>query len=233
MAKGYVYIMTTAVDGIIKIGKSNNWNRRCQDELERNGYRNMNSLKTFFVIETNDYTEIESTMHDIFHEGRVIASDGSKTELFACDKNRAKRVLEKMGTQVFPEKSNSNSNIREKTLYTLKDVGIKIGDILVAKDFPNIEVEVIENDKTQSDKVKYIGNASFHYEYDTKNGKHKIIDVQPNTIITANALLLAVAQSHNGVHDWNSRHHFCLKGDTKSIYEIAQEKGLCKKTTIK
>ena len=110
MSKGYVYIMTTAVDGIIKIGKSDNWNRRCQSELETNGYRNMNSLKTYFVVQCEDYSEIESIMHDIFRESRVIGTNNSKTELFAIDKDRARRVLAKMGTQVFPEISNTKSD---------------------------------------------------------------------------------------------------------------------------
>ena len=57
----------------------------------------MNSLKTYFVIETNDYDEIENIMHDIFRESRVIGSDGGKTEMFALDKERAKRVLNNAG----------------------------------------------------------------------------------------------------------------------------------------
>ncbi len=115
MAKGYVYIMTTAVDGIIKIGKSDNWNRRCQSELETNGYRNMNGLKTYFVIECSDYSEIENIMHDIFRESRVIGAKDSKTELFAVDKDRAKRVLSRMGTQVFPEITNTINSARKST----------------------------------------------------------------------------------------------------------------------
>lgn len=98
MSKGYVYIMTTAVEGIIKIGRSDNWTRRCQDQLEANGYKNMNGLKTYFVVQVSDQEEIESIMHDIFRESRV-----SNFEMFAVDKDRAKRVLSKMGTQVFPE----------------------------------------------------------------------------------------------------------------------------------
>ena len=104
MAKGYVYIMTTAVDGIIKIGRSDNWTRRCQDQLEANGYKNMNGLKTYFVTKVDNQEEIESIMHDIFRESRV-----SNFEMFAVDKDRAKRVLSKMGEQVYPEVVNVNS----------------------------------------------------------------------------------------------------------------------------
>ena len=138
MSKGYVYIMTTAVDGIIKIGNSKDWNKRCQYTLEGNGYRNMNSLKTYFVAECEDYLEIESIMHDIFRESQV-----SNTELFAVDKDRAKRVLAKMGTQIFPDisnitinntnNSNKYNNIRslETNLLNFKYLGLNIGDTLV------------------------------------------------------------------------------------------------------
>ena len=98
MSKGYVYIMTTAVDGIIKIGRSKDWTARCQKDLESNGYKNMNGLKTYFVAEVDDQEEIESIMHDIFAECRV-----ADTEMFAVDKDRAKRVLSKMGMQIYPK----------------------------------------------------------------------------------------------------------------------------------
>lgn len=112
MSKGYVYIMTTAVDGIIKIGRSDNWTRRCQDQLESNGYKNMNGLKTYFVVKVDNQEEIESIMHDIFRESRV-----SNFEMFAVDKDRAKRVLSKMGEQVYPEENNIAKNETETTTY--------------------------------------------------------------------------------------------------------------------
>jgi hypothetical protein len=105
MSKGYVYIMTTAVDGIIKIGRSDNWTRRCQEQLEANGYKNMNGLKTYFVAKVDNQEEIESIMHDIFRESRV-----SNFEMFAVDKDRAKRVLSKMGEQVYPEIASISKN---------------------------------------------------------------------------------------------------------------------------
>ena len=120
MSKGFVYIMTSSIDGLIKIGKSKDWNRRCQSELESNGYKNANGLKTYFVVEVDDQEEIEGTMHDIFRESRV-----SNFELFAVDKDRAKRVLSKMGKQVYPDTNttvNSKSSVQASTnaeqLYT-------------------------------------------------------------------------------------------------------------------
>ena len=114
MAKGYVYIMTSAIDGLIKIGKSKDGNRRCKDELESNGYKNINALKTYYVVECEDYDEVESIMHDIFRESRV-----SNIEAFAVDKDRAKRVLSRMGEQVYPEVVNVNSTTSSKKASSL------------------------------------------------------------------------------------------------------------------
>lgn len=127
MAKGYVYIMTTAVDGIIKIGRSDNWTRRCQEQLEANGYKNMNGLKTYFVAKVDNQEEIESIMHDIFRESRV-----SNFEMFAVDKDRAKRVLSKMGEQVYPEivKTTAN-NTKTEQLYI--DAWTRINKIIESK----------------------------------------------------------------------------------------------------
>lgn len=69
--KGYVYIMTTAVDGIIKIGRSDNWKQRCQS-LKENGYKNLNGLDTFFVVEVNDPNEIESRIGVVEDRGNAV-----------------------------------------------------------------------------------------------------------------------------------------------------------------
>ena len=46
MAKGIIYVMTTAVPGLIKIGKTglDNFEQRMY-QLERNGYSNVTALK--------------------------------------------------------------------------------------------------------------------------------------------------------------------------------------------
>lgn len=166
MAKGFVYIMTTAVDGIIKIGRSKDWNRRCQFELEENGYKNMNALKTYYVVEVEDDNEIESIMHDIFRESRVIGSKDTKTELFAVDKDRAKRVLSKMGIQVYPESdlhmTNDNS---APSIYS--DFWSKFNNELKKS---NSEIKV----KASS--------FSKHYHTITKNNIYSVIAIKYNHI---------------------------------------------------
>lgn len=61
--------MTSAVPGLIKIGKtgSNNYDTR-MNFLEQNGYRNVTSLKRTFAIEVDDYDEKEVILHTIFEK---------------------------------------------------------------------------------------------------------------------------------------------------------------------
>ena len=58
MAKGIIYVMTTVVPGLIKLGKtgSDNFESRMYN-LERNGYSNVAGLQRKFAIEVDDYDE--------------------------------------------------------------------------------------------------------------------------------------------------------------------------------
>lgn len=69
MSKGIIYVMTTAVDGLIKIGKTaeNNFSNRMYF-LERNGYFNVAGLKRKFAILVEDYDEKEKLLHQIFEK---------------------------------------------------------------------------------------------------------------------------------------------------------------------
>ncbi|MCR5420771.1 MAG: hypothetical protein K6E98_07190 [Lachnospiraceae bacterium] len=100
MNKGIIYIMTTAVPGLIKIGKtgSANFEQRMYN-LEHDGYRNVTALKRTFAIEVSDYDEKESMLHKIFEKSRL-----SDTELFAIDVNIAVQLLSSFeGTVIYPK----------------------------------------------------------------------------------------------------------------------------------
>lgn len=100
MSKGIIYIMTTAVPGLIKIGKtgSANFEQRMYN-LEHDGYRNVTALKRSFAIEVDDYDEKESMLHTIFEKSRV-----SDTELFALDVNIVTQLLSSFdGVVIFPK----------------------------------------------------------------------------------------------------------------------------------
>ena len=100
MARGIIYIMTTVVPGLIKIGKTGtkNFEQRMYD-LEHNGYSNVTALKRSFAIEVDDYDEKEAMLHTIFEKSRV-----SGTELFALDVNVATQLLSSFDrTVVYPK----------------------------------------------------------------------------------------------------------------------------------
>ena len=89
MKNGVIYIMTSVVPGLIKIGKTktDNFEQRMYN-LEHDGYRNVTGLKRKFAIEVDNYDDKELLLHTIFEKSRV-----SDTELFAIDVNVAVQLL--------------------------------------------------------------------------------------------------------------------------------------------
>ena len=99
MARGILYVMTTIVDGLVKIGKTgiDNFESR-MNTLENNGYRNVVGLKRKFAIEVDDYDEKELLLDDIFSKSRL-----HNTELFALDIELVIQLLSSFdGKQVYP-----------------------------------------------------------------------------------------------------------------------------------
>ena len=99
-SKGIIYIMSTVVPGLIKIGKtqSSQYENRMQT-LESNGYRNITGLKREFAIEVEDYSEKEALMHNIFCTSRI-----KNTELFSLDLDLAIQLFSSLeGRQIYPK----------------------------------------------------------------------------------------------------------------------------------
>lgn len=99
MARGILYVMTTVVPGLVKIGKTGttNYDSRMYN-LERNGYANVTGLKRRFAIEVDDYDEKESLLDTIFSKSNVVG-----TELFAIDVNIVVQLLSSFeGYVIFP-----------------------------------------------------------------------------------------------------------------------------------
>lgn len=110
MAKGVVYLMRTAVDGIIKIGKTEtkNFETRMRT-LEFNGYANVSGLKRFFAIEVEDYSEKEKMLHDIFATQQV-----GSTELFTAEADKLQQLLLAFeGKVIFPANTNQEKVFEE------------------------------------------------------------------------------------------------------------------------
>lgn len=109
MSKGIIYLMSTAVPGLVKIGKTRSdcFESRMYN-LEHDGYRNVTALKREFAIEVEDYDDKERMLHTIFEKSQL-----SDTELFALDKNIAIQLLSSFdGRVVFP-KNESKEEIFE------------------------------------------------------------------------------------------------------------------------
>ncbi|MDY6065331.1 MAG: DUF4357 domain-containing protein [Finegoldia sp.] len=100
MAKGIIYLMTTIVPGLVKIGKTGTDNFESRmNILERNGYVNVTGLKRKFAIEVEDYDDKEKLLDEIFSKSRV-----ANTELFALDIDLVIQLLSSFeGRQVYPE----------------------------------------------------------------------------------------------------------------------------------
>lgn len=102
MSRGIIYVMSTAVDGLVKIGKtgSDNFEQRMA-QLEGNGYRNVTGLSRRFAIELDDYDEKELLLDSLFARSRV-----GKTELFSLDLNEVVQLLSSFeGKVVYPSES--------------------------------------------------------------------------------------------------------------------------------
>ena len=100
MSKGIIYVMTTVVPGLIKIGKTGTENYEARMyQLERNGYFNVVGLKRKFAIEVEDYDAKEVLLDEIFNKSQV-----PNSELFALDADLVVQLLSSFeGRQVYPE----------------------------------------------------------------------------------------------------------------------------------
>ena len=133
--KGIIYIMTTAVSGLIKIGQTgtDNFQERMRN-LEANGYYNVSGLKRFFAIELEDYAEKETLLHDIFNKHRV-----GESELFALDQELIRQLLLSFkGKVIYPENVDQEkefdevSKAREQGVrFSFYKKGIKNGEEIV------------------------------------------------------------------------------------------------------
>ena len=109
MSKGIIYLMSTAVPGLVKIGKTRSdcFENRMYN-LEHDGYRNVTALKREFAIEVEDYDDKEKMLHTIFEKSQL-----ADTELFALDKNIAIQLLSSFDGEVVYPKNESKEEIFE------------------------------------------------------------------------------------------------------------------------
>ena len=147
MTKGIIYIMTTAVSGLIKIGQSgtDNYHERMRF-LEANGYYNVSGLKRFFAMELDDYTEKERLLHEIFSKQQI-----GDSELFALDYDLVRQLLLSFeGNVVYPKDVKQDAEFDEVTkarrqgqLFSFYKKGLKNGDEIIFIDDKDIVVKVV------------------------------------------------------------------------------------------
>ncbi len=108
--KGIIYIMTTVVSGLIKIGRTGNANfQERMRFLEANGYYNVSGLKRFFAIEIDDYQEKERLLHEIFNKQQI-----GDSELFALDYDLVRQLLLSFeGKVIYPKNVNKEKEFDE------------------------------------------------------------------------------------------------------------------------
>lgn len=145
--KGIIYVMTTAVSGLIKIGqtRTNNYRERMR-ELEANGYYNVAGLKRFFAIELEDYVDKETLLHDIFDKHRVGGG-----ELFALDQELIRQLLLSFkGRVIYPENIDQEKEFdevskarKQSRLFSFYKKGLKNGDEIVFKDDEKITAKIV------------------------------------------------------------------------------------------
>lgn len=121
MAKGIIYLMTTAVDGLIKIGKTEKSFEERMRNLEQNGYNNINRLERQFAIEVEDYNEKEKLLHRVFSKSQIGTS-----ELFSLDIDLAKQLLSSFDGKIIYPKQNK------------EEIFIKSTEAVEEKEFQNL-----------------------------------------------------------------------------------------------
>ncbi len=145
--KGIIYIMTTTVSGLVKIGQTgtSNFPERMRN-LEANGYYNVAGLKRFFAIELEDYVEKEVLLHDIFNKHRV-----GESELFALDQELIRQLLLSFkGKIIYPENVDQEkefdevSEVRKQSrLFSFYRKGLKDGDTITFKNDESMTAKVV------------------------------------------------------------------------------------------
>lgn len=117
MNKGVIYVMSTVVSGLIKIGQTQTeqFENRMR-YLENNGYANITGLKREFAIEVEDYQSKEKLIHTIFNKSQVGVS-----ELFATDMDIVIQLLSSFeGKQIYPNDKNKE-DVFEKVTGEIED----------------------------------------------------------------------------------------------------------------
>jgi len=174
---GIIYIMTTAVSGLIKIGQTGtgNYQERMRN-LEANGYYNVSGLKRFFAIELEDYNDKENLLKEIFNKHRV-----GDSELFALDYDLVRQLLLSFeGKVIYPKEVNKQkefdevSKAREQGIrFSFYKKGIKNGEEITFTADREITAKVVgEREVEYGEQIWKLSPLTYKI-YEQKGGLNK------------------------------------------------------------
>lgn len=151
MAKGVIYVASTVISGVIKIGKTDkaHFDQR-MTLLESNGYYNVGGIKREFAIEVDDCDSKEKLLHTIFSKSRI-----AKSELFALELKMVVDLLKAFdGVVVYPVGGPVPGPVVSKS-NKFCDLNIPLHSKLVYTKDPSIVVETVDmkNHVTYNGKV--------------------------------------------------------------------------------
>lgn len=146
MSKGIIYVCSTAVNGLVKIGRTTDFESRMRN-LEENGYRNVAGLKRQFAIEVENHEDIEALLGDLFSKSRV-----GTTEMYSLELNKVIQLLSSLkGTQIYP-KNESQQEVFEKATEAIQNKLIPNGEYYLTRKIKEINKTIKAKMKVQDEK---------------------------------------------------------------------------------
>lgn len=225
--KGILYVMSTVVDGLIKVGKtgSDSFEQRMYN-LEHNGYCNVTGLKRKFAIEVDDYSNKEDLFKKLFQRSRV-----ADTELYSLDINQVIQLLSPFeGKKIYPQDESKEDIFEQATdaaessslpdgMYTLEGnvKGPKGKETVKATlKVSNGELTLLKGSILST--TAHIGTKGYAITRDMaqKNGNILVEDVICNSVSMAAAIVCGSNQ--NGWDRWKDS-----KGNTINIYRSSSD----------
>lgn len=218
--------MTTCVDGLVKIGKTQNYDTRMR-HLERNGYMQINGLRRCLAIEVNDYDSKETLLKNVFAHCQI-----GKTELFAANIDLIKQLLLSMdGKVIYPSnvnKQESLNNYIERTY--VKEGIVPRGEYRLSKKNSLLKktikaTMIIEPEKiilksgsivSPYNKITVPGWSECHDNLKTDGKNILLYDVECSSFSMASSI--AVGHNSNGWNDWKT-----LDGQPIDTYRPKEE----------
>lgn len=208
MARGILYICSTVVDGIIKIGKTQHLEDRMRSLS--GGYNNVAGIKKEFAIEVNDYSEKEKLIQRVFKKSQV-----GDSELFALDIEIAKQLLSSFeGNIIYPKgvkKEDIFAEATEAVEVAEEEAEIKNGRAIM----PKLDWMITQG-------IVKAGDIVYYKKQPTKKAT-----IQANAKVKYDGKTISLLDFAKQVTGWtnvNAYRNLILEGTNKTLADIREEK---------